>query len=709
MGSVLSFGQTKLDLQLSSLAKQGKVSAAKGIDSRQSTNTVTIIGVLADDVVAPVKTLEDMGIKVTFNAYGVVTMMVPVNMIADLENLKEFTSLEANKPLDYTNYTSKKVEHVLELNDAEKAQAEGLPQVYNGEGVIVGTLDCGIDFNHVNFRDPVTHKSRFKEVILANGKVVNDTIYDESGKVLSGRDAIRIVTGEDIDTLTTDYRKNTHGCHTLSTFSGSYAGDYLDKDGNVVYTNQRGAAYKADIVAAGMNFNSRDMIMTVTDEITRYADSVGKPLVLSYSFGDTGDWLDGKLAINKFFDNWSDNGNKPGRIVCFAAGNSGYFPYTIHKELNEGNDYTMTAIVGCSSIVNGVDAPTEVKLFNSNDAELDISYEILDTEKNVTRSLSMDELIELGYLDYQKNSDHDNRTNGILRLYYTGTDGTLKRDGDIKDPIAMITIKSKDRIACKPRLYSLCNDRQYQFIPGDPSLYTSGDDKSSFNYLACTNSVLSVGAWTANLYSKTFYEPGSEVKVNERYPLTLNDVASFSSYVTNDDNDVPRPDICAPGVGIISGLNSYYETYFDNDGNPKPQVDGKTNKNTVGRAREEYGRQDGHSSFITYMDGTSMSCPNAAGIIALWLQANPLLTTNQVREIIRATADKDEFTAASPAQFGAGKINALAGLKYILKNYPTAIHKVEGLEEPTIQKVMEDGQIILIKNGAKYNVSGQRL
>ena len=72
------------------------------------------------------------------------------------------------------------------------------------------------------------------------------------------------------------------------------------------------------------------------------------------------------------------------------------------------------------------------------------------------------------------------------------------------------------------------------------------------------------------------------------------------------------------------------------------------------------------------MEGTSMATPVAAGIVALWLQAakevGKELTVNDIKEVMRETAINDEFTTSGPnaSHFGHGKIDALAGIKYIL-------------------------------------------
>ena len=68
-----------------------------------------------------------------------------------------------------------------------------------------------------------------------------------------------------------------------------------------------------------------------------------------------------------------------------------------------------------------------------------------------------------------------------------------------------------------------------------------------------------------------------------------------------------------------------------------------------------------------------MAAPAVAGIVALWMQANPQLTVKEIREIIKTTSINDEWTtdigkipSHNKLQAGYGKIDCLAGLKKIL-------------------------------------------
>lgn len=100
-------------------------------------------------------------------------------------------------------------------------------------------------------------------------------------------------------------------------------------------------------------------------------------------------------------------------------------------------------------------------------------------------------------------------------------------------------------------------------------------------------------------------------------------VPSWSSRGPTDDGRV-KPDLVAPGVGIIS-------TWKDNSFKP--------------------------------LSGTSMSTPHVSGVVALLLEARPELKPDEVKEILKSTADDlgyDENTQ------GAGKVDAYKAYLYVI-------------------------------------------
>ena len=65
-----------------------------------------------------------------------------------------------------------------------------------------------------------------------------------------------------------------------------------------------------------------------------------------------------------------------------------------------------------------------------------------------------------------------------------------------------------------------------------------------------------------------------------------------------------------------------------------------------------------------------MSCPFVSGVVALWLQADPTMKYDDVMAVINATCKKDLYVTdgGNSERWGAGKVDALAGIKYVLDN-----------------------------------------
>jgi len=107
-------------------------------------------------------------------------------------------------------------------------------------------------------------------------------------------------------------------------------------------------------------------------------------------------------------------------------------------------------------------------------------------------------------------------------------------------------------------------------------------------------------------------------------------IASFSSRgpsnCTPDGSTTFKPEVSAPGVNVRSSYN--------NGG-------------------------------YTQLDGTSMACPHVAGVVALVRQANPNLTSEQVKQIIYETAVESsaDNTPGEDNNYGNGVVNAYAAVQ----------------------------------------------
>ncbi|MDP4162259.1 MAG: S8 family serine peptidase [Bacillota bacterium] len=129
-----------------------------------------------------------------------------------------------------------------------------------------------------------------------------------------------------------------------------------------------------------------------------------------------------------------------------------------------------------------------------------------------------------------------------------------------------------------------------------------------------------------------------------------NNLADFSLRGPSPYGEI-KPDVSAPGVGVLSSMTGGYIT----------------------------------------MNGTSMAGPHVAGIVALMLQANASLTVDQIENIIKQTAKpmtNDDYGSIPNNGYGYGIVNAYNAVKAINTGLGTVSGKVttsgKDLEKPVI-------------------------
>jgi subtilisin family serine protease len=127
--------------------------------------------------------------------------------------------------------------------------------------------------------------------------------------------------------------------------------------------------------------------------------------------------------------------------------------------------------------------------------------------------------------------------------------------------------------------------------------------------------------------------------------LKVGEISGFSSRGPTPDGRM-KPDIAAPGQMVASAVhNRQFAPWMAENTLYQSQFNGET-------------------QYWTMFSGTSMAAPHAAGIVALMLEANPQLKLNEIKQILRTTAIRDDLTGAdSNNNFGYGRINALDAVK----------------------------------------------
>lgn len=554
--------------------------------------------VLADG--GSVADVEAAGAVVTNEIGRVLIAKIPVDAIETLAGLDAVERISISRPVRVLNDVAREVTHTDMLHTGSQTD-----QPYTGEGVIVGIVDSGIDYNHIDFKDED-----------GNSRVVR--AYCE-GKTYA--------TPEDIAGLTTDDRTTTHGTHVAGTAAGSYTGN-----------NLQGMAPDADLYLCGLgaSMNTTSMV-ACADEVVSYAREVGKPVVINFSLGsNTGPKL-GTDEVATALDEMADDGV----IFVIAAGNEGDVNLYINKPYTNpsGEEQFKTMLMspdGSSNLMY-----SSATCYSRQPSS--VQFAVVDTSTG-------EEVYESEVLSPEDGSDHSISS---LGWYFMGMlSVTFDEVEDLQEitiePSMLYSMDGSSRYRVAVKFYGEQGDEMnmwsdgYMLVfddGGDPD-YTAGTPDCSINEMATGSKTISVGAYTTKL-SWTSINSVS-YSYSDR-TAAVGEMASFSSY-GRDMNGVDHPTIVAPGFGLASAFNRYATT---------------SRQETVSQVTA-----NGDTYSWGMNAGTSMACPVVTGIIATWLQRNPELNVEDIKYIFAATAQKPEkFGQGVEAQWGPnGLIDAYAGL-----------------------------------------------
>src|SRR5690606_34515126 len=128
---------------------------------------------------------------------------IRLSKVQDLASVASVLRIESNDmKLQPMNDQMIVQNHVLEVQSGF-----GLPQSYNGEGVVMGIIDEGIDFTHPDFRDEFGHT---RIAYLWDQAIINFDTATQAHPYGYGKE----YTGSQIDTSTQHFDSPFgHGSH----------------------------------------------------------------------------------------------------------------------------------------------------------------------------------------------------------------------------------------------------------------------------------------------------------------------------------------------------------------------------------------------------------------------------------------------------------------------------------------------------------------
>jgi len=202
-------------------------------------------------------------------------------------------------------------------------EVHGLRPAVLGEGVIVGAVDTGIDYSHLDFRydsngDGFEESSR----ILA--------IWDQTFGVFGVRYLQEEIEGDLAEGYGADAGSvrqaddDGHGSHVMSIAAG---------DGSSSEYGFVGVAPKASLVMVKTTFYTSDILRGV-EYVFDVADSLGLPAVVNLSLGGHEGPHDGTSLFEQGLDELAEGA---GRAIVVSAGNEGDLEIHASATLNRGS------------------------------------------------------------------------------------------------------------------------------------------------------------------------------------------------------------------------------------------------------------------------------------------------------------------------------------------------------------------------------------
>lgn len=611
---------------------------------------------------------------------GLVTAQVPVAKLQAIAALDEVEQVSIAEMMESNVDTTRSVTSV---NYVAEGLQHGLPANYDGKGVVFGIIDSGIDFNHAAFQDSLGN-TRIKCVYMPADNSGTKVTID--GTVLPGSefDSTRIAS------LTTDLASSAHGSHTAFIGAGSPNGPYS------------GMAPGADIVMCALGGKNTDVnIANSLKYITQYAKRVGKPCVISVSMGGRNGPHDGTSKLCKIYDEVGKND----AVVCLANGNLGSLKRYIHHKFSGMNTDTSPNIGSCvTGTQAGYTANFAIDTWSRSRSAVGIKYLLIDPDDN---SIFYETGIMKAYTYHYIGPGMESKRgyNAFLSQYFSGNIGVWVATGsnghietysevrlkplnsDVKAYKMAVQFYGADGVEFDSWVTS---ENAYSWHPQvDEYKFVNGTDSCSLSDQVTGKYTISVGNYVGrNRYMSL---SGKEV-CNSIYPEGSIYVQSSYGIAPNGES---YPFVAAPGYFVVSAYNGY--NYL-----AKP-----SNNTAYSKENPTTGRTDYWGS----MSGTSMSTPTVAGIVALWLQANPQLKVDDVKEIIRKSTYVDDDVRKAPLQFGAGKINALGGfpefqyrLTDVINNSRLDVDHYYSICDSslTCARVSADGRTIYAKDSTRY-------
>ena len=541
----------------------------------------------------------------------------------DVERLEELASLATVDKISAAVRRYPANDRAREAIQIENLQGQRFV-TQTGQGVIVAIIDTGIDFRHADFTVPGSsgHQTRIKALL-------DMTVYGAQSPdpgwnyVLPGQSAAigHLYTESDLNAAlqlpkpadqnadsVKQRDKNGHGTHV----AGSAAGNGLSSPTVGTYN---GMAPEADlIIVKASRQNDDDASFLTTDIINalqfveQKAGELNKPFVINLSLGGQVGPHDGTTPDERAIDSLVNSG--PGRVVCVAAGNEGQASIHARATVPAGGDLTLDFNVGGAADI--------VDLYQAHADRFSVTVTSPDG-------------VTLGPVAYDANGftlPNGQASNPYLHLFNANDNkGDSDPNNDQPDIVLLFNPGAPTGI-WKIKLQDADSNANQDFdawSEGDDVYFLTNVDNLSHLIASpgAARRAITVGAFATRAFNygspAPFTSPGPTADGRQKPDISAPGYYLYSARST---------DVADPNFGIIGG-----EGYSPTD-----------------------------SVHYTGLAGTSMSTAVTAGSVALFMQSDLTLASDQIKLAIQNTASPG-YAPGWDRQYGFGKLNTRAAIE----------------------------------------------
>jgi subtilisin family serine protease len=562
------------------------------------------------------ESLETMGVHVRSMRGGRATVTLLPAVLPALVARPDTLSVSLPRPLKASLNKSVPDTGITTL----RSQSGGVFSGAAGAGAIVAVVDSGIDVDHPNFKD-------------AGGNTRILYLWDQenapngAGGVPAPYNYGTEWTAADIDAgLSTEHDEVSqfgHGTHV----TGIAAGNGAAADENGIPYSHVGVAPASPIIFVKVGFGEgfTDHLIDALNYIFAKADALGMPCVVNLSLGTTLGARDGTDPMEEEIDDLVTA--QTGRAVVVAAGNEREAAAHAQVKAQQG--------VGLSKPSFSVPAYNATPGLGNDFVAISGYYGASDS-------------IGVGLVSPNEELYFCNLTaTGCCSNPINGPDGTVQICNAQVSNLGQSTtareiyIQIWDGVANKPPAAGTWNisvSGNSIGGTGEVDFWMAsrlGNAEAKFtNWVrqeetliipATSHEAIAVGAHVTRRCWEDYNGASHTYSSNP----TIGDIAPFSSAGPTRDGR-PKPELAAPGMGVISALADEVK---------------------AGLIANGYGSMVVNDHY-SLLQGTSMAAPHVTGAVALLLEQDPSRTVSELRSLLANGARDDAYTKQYDGVFG---------------------------------------------------------